>query len=345
MTSKRRILVIGSGKRVREAALPVIARAEEFFELDGILSRTPKFIESEGHDFDVGALSELTAARLSEVDLIYMVVSKPAVPKLLARLNELDVSHLDLLIETPVMLVRHLGHRSKLEAFRNVWVSEDCITLPCFDALRACLAAGEIGELRSVTFDRSAYAYHGMAMVKSLLGAKSIRRAKQRKHSAKRRERTIEVDNGLGATIFDPRDYSLGSMHIQGSSGSVSDRQAEHPNSLLLSAELEGEACTGIRAGESHRSLTPAERELMGQASQGEGITAWMDGMKRVGFLALLRRIADGQGAYPLGAAIEDSVVDYHLEKFGRYRATPWTRPDAPLTRMAFSLLTRLTDR
>ena len=64
-----------------------------------------------------------------------------------------------------------------------------------------------------------------------------------------------------------------------------------------------------------------------------------------VGFLALAARIAAGHGAYPLSDAVEDSVVDYHLEKLGRYRSTPFTRPDAPLARFAFSALTRLTDR
>jgi hypothetical protein len=66
-----------------------------------------------------------------------------------------------------------------------------------------------------------------------------------------------------------------------------------------------------------------------------------MEAMKRVGFLRLLRRIARGEGAYPIDSALEDMVVDYWLEKFGRYRATPLTRPDAPLGRALLRLLTR----
>ena len=38
-------------------------------------------------------------------------------------------------------------------------------------------------------------------------------------------------------------------------------------------------------------------------------------------------------------------MVDYHLEKLGRYRSTPLTRPDAPLARLAFAALTRLAGR
>ena len=43
------------------------------------------------------------ATSLAGVDLVYMVVAKPAVPGVLARLAQFDLSGTDLLIETPVM--------------------------------------------------------------------------------------------------------------------------------------------------------------------------------------------------------------------------------------------------
>ncbi|MFT7670626.1 MAG: hypothetical protein ACI8X5_003337 [Planctomycetota bacterium] len=338
----RRILVIGSGKRVCEAALPVIARAHGAFELEGIISRTPKTIQSDCKDHEVLGFDSLTAERLANIDLIYMVVSKTAVPKVLGRLGEFDCSKIDMLIETPVMLVRHLGHRSRLKPFRNVWVSEDCITLPCFDVLTKFLATGAIGEIKSATFDRSAYAYHGMAMVKTVLGGSRIRSASQSQLEPGRRKRTITLANGKTATVFDPRDYSKGTFLFQGESGSVSDQEG---SDFLLEPVLQGPACTAFRIGGVQRELSADEIELMGERSEGIGITAWMDGMKRVGFLNLLQRIADGTGAYPLEAAIEDSVVDYYLEKLGRYRATPITAPNSTFLRLAFSFLTKLTDR
>ena len=38
---------------------------------------------------------------------------------------------------------------------------------------------------------------------------------------------------------------------------------------------------------------------------------------------------------------MEDMVVDYALERLGRYRATPFTSPRGPIGRMTLSLLTR----
>ena len=337
-----RVLLIGSGKRVVEAALPVFRRAEGY-TIDGVVSRTPKTIRSEGVDVEVRGLDTLTRARLSEVDLVYMVVAKPAVPGALRRLAEVGADRLDLLIETPVLLVRHLGHRRLVEAFRNAWVSEDCATLPAFDAAREHFASGAAGPLERVTFDRSAYAYHGVAMAKAALGGGPVRGARQRALPGGLRERTVKVADGRVATLIDPRDYAAGTMTFHGATGALSDRPAD--GAARLEAVVAGGRCVAFRAGDARRELTPAEVELMGAPKEGVGVTAWMDGMKRVGFLALAERVRRGLGAYPLRDAIEDSVVDYHLEKLGRYVPTPLTRPDAPLARLAFSVLTRLAGR
>lgn len=337
-----RVLLIGSGKRVIEAALPVFRRAPGY-EIAGLASRTPKTITSEGDEFEVHGLDTLTRERLSEVDLVYMVVAKKAVPSVLRQLVDTGADALDLLIETPVMLVRHLGHRSLVEAFRNAWVSEDCTTLPCLDAARDCVASGAIGALESATFDRSGYAYHGVAMVKTALGGGPIRRARQRQIAGGLRERRYVVADGREAVVRDPRDYALGTLTFHGAAGELSDRDGA--DGLRLEAVTDSKRCLAFRAGDARRELTETEVELMGTRGEGVGVTAWMDGMKRVGFLKLAARIAAGEGAYPLSDAVEDSVVDYHLEKLGRYRSTPFTQPDAPLARFAFAALTRLTDR
>jgi hypothetical protein len=336
----RRVLVVGSGKRVVEAALPVFRRAEGF-ELEGVVSRRPKTIVSEGREVEVRGLETLTPERLSGVDLVYMVVAKGAVPSMLRRLAGVGVESVDLLIETPVLLVRHMGHRPLLDAFRAAWVSEDCLTLPCLDAARAHFESGASGALERVTFDRSAYAYHGIAMARAALGGGPIRRARQRRLSGGLRERRVVVGDGREATILDPRDYARGTMTFHGSTGTLTDR--DEPGTARLEAVVEGGRCTALRAGDARRELSPAEVELMGERGEGVGVTAWMDGMKRVGFLKLVEAIGAGRGACPVGDAVEDSVVDYHLEKLGRYLSTPLTRPDAPLARLAFAALTRLT--
>lgn len=343
--TRRRVLIIGSGKRVREAALPVFERASELFELAGVFSRTPKRIESEGREVLVRGLDTLSPAELATIDLVYMVVSKPAVPGVLRRLVSLGIRDCDLLIETPVMLFRHLGHLGLLRAFRNTWVSEDTSTLPCFDPLHDLVASGELGALKSARFDRSAYAYHGVAMAKAALSCTRVASARQKSLSGDTRQRDLTLVRADGArrhaTLLDPRDYSKGRMSFELERGRVAENSDEAgAPTLRLEPEFAGEGLTGFRLGDHRRTLDDAERSLMGTRGEGAGLTAWMDGMKRVGFLALIRQIAAGRGAYSLDQALEDAVVDYHLEKLGRYWSTPLTDPRRALSRWSYRLVT-----
>jgi hypothetical protein len=232
-----------------------------------------------------------------------------------------------------------------LRAFRNTWVSEDTSTLPCFDPLHQLERSGELGELRSACFDRSAYAYHGIAMAKAALGCERVLSARQQPLDAGRRQRTLTLRAASGerktATLLDPRDYGAGRMSFEFSKGSVADHSdGPETGRRLLEAEVDGVRVTGFRLGDHQRTLDDAERSLMGPRGDGPGLTAWMDGLKRVGFLALVREIAAGRGTYPLEQALEDAVVDYHLEKFGRYLATPATDPRCPLARLSYRLVT-----
>ena len=88
----RKVLIVGSGKRVQEAALPALRRLADRFTLAGIVSRSAKEIEVEGCRFAVSRLADLDAATLRAADLVYMVVAKPAVPSVLKTLTRHDVS-------------------------------------------------------------------------------------------------------------------------------------------------------------------------------------------------------------------------------------------------------------
>lgn len=342
---RKRVLIIGSGQRVREAALPAIARAKEHWDLAGVVSRQAKTIESGGKEHPVERLESLTPERLASIDLVYLVVSKSAVPTVLLRLGLLDLSGLDLLIETPVMLFRHLGYLGRLSPFRNVWVSEDCAELPCYDPLRAMVASGAVSEWTEARFDRSAYAYHGLAMAKAVLGRGPIRSARRRTLEGGGRERCIQLASGNRARIIEPRDYAKGRLSFTAAECTVADHQVKGPDTIRLAPIFKADRCVGFCADDVKEHLDDAEASLMGTPSQGEGVTAWMDGMKRVGFLRLLRSIGEGHGAYPLDEALEDAVVDYHLEKLGRYRSTLLTNPGSRLARFSYKLLTRLAGR
>lgn len=339
--SRKQITVIGSGKRVREAALPALRQLAELYDLRRIFAKRAKEITVEGQTYGVSAFEELTASDLEDSDLLYLAVSKDAVPSVLQKLKSYDLSRIDLLIDTPVVRFKHFRHVEHLEAFRNAWVAEDCVVLPWFDVVRATLASGAIGTLSGATFFRSAYAYHGVASAKALLGPTRVMRGRRRRLDGERAERILTLAGGRSVRVIEPRDYSQGYVIVHGSRGAISDGPLDVDGTLALETIVSDGSCHGFRVGDTRSELTASEIELMGPTDPGARVTACMEPMKRVGFYRLLHAIHAGTGAYALDEALDDMVVDYHLEKFGLYLANPFTSPRSGLGRFLLRTLTR----
>ncbi len=339
----RRVLVVGSGKRVREGVLPALRRLEGDLELEAVVARTAKAVEADGRSYDVEPLDALDAARMARVDLVVMAVAKDAVPRVLARLGALGAGGADLLIDTPVLRFKHLGHLGRLAAFRSASVAEDCTTLPCLDPLRQALDEGAIGPLRRVVLDRAGYAYHGLAMAKAIVGPARVVRGRRRRAGEGWR-RDVRFSNGVELVVHEPRDYRVGRIRAEGERGAISDEGGG--DALPWSAVVEAGACTGFRVGDRVVPLAPRDRELIGAPLEGAreplGVTPWMQGMKRVGLVRLLERVRDGGSAYPVAEAVDDTVVDYHLERLGRYVSNPLTHPRSAPGRALLGLLTKV---
>ncbi|MEM7310491.1 MAG: hypothetical protein AAF682_27700 [Planctomycetota bacterium] len=339
--SARGVLIIGSGKRVREAGLPALHRLPQDFEVRMVLARTAKELEADGRTYAVHAIDRLDAAALDGVGLVYLAVTKNAVPDVLRRLATLDVGGVDLLIDTPVVRFKHFRHIALLDAFRAAWVAEDCAYLPWLDPVRKAVAAGAIGEVEGALFYQSAYAYHGVATAKALLGDTRVKRARRRKMEKGFGLRELQLAGGKGAWIFEPRDYSVGRVALLGRSGSIADFEHDGPGHLQLSPVVEDGDVTGLRLGDEVTAFDDDEVQLLRGDAPELGLTARMDALKRVGFLRLLRAIAAGRGGYPIDDAIDDMVVDYYLEKLGRYLATPLTESRSGIARGLLKLVTR----
>jgi hypothetical protein len=335
--SPRSVVVIGSGKRVRDVALPAFLRLEQRFAIRQVWARTEKRLEAAGRGIDVAPFAKLASQDLQGANLVYLAVAKDAVPSVLRRLTELDVRGIDLLIDTPVVRFKHFRHAARCRAFQSASVAEDCVELPW---IQTVLAA--VGPLYRVELDRSAWAYHGVATAKALLASTAVRRARRRPLEHGAAERVLHLRGGGVARIVEPRDYSKGRIVCVGQGGTLSDRPAFGEKSLPLEVELMGGAVSALRAGSTRLVLDADESDLTRGDPEDATLTARMEAMKRVGFLRLLRRLAEGRRGYAVEQALEDTVVDYALEKVGFYAGTPFTSPRSALGRGLLGLATSL---
>lgn len=332
MSATKRVLVVGAGGRVTDAVLPVLARATALYELAGVFARKERAIDAHGVAHRVRPFVSLREAEVAAVDIVYVVVAKPAVGAVLASLARFDVSRIDLLLETPVVLFRNLHHARRVAPFHSAHVAEDISALPWLEVVRRATSSdGSLGAPEHLTLDRAGYAYHGVALAKALLGAHGVVSGRRRRAGGVE-TRALRMQGGGSVDWTSPRDYATGSFTLRCARGVLTDRlDAAGP---VLRPMLTGERCVGVEFDGLERGFDDDEVALAFGRDPRASITARMQDMKRIGLLALFRRLHAGLGAYPLQQGLDDMLVDYHLEKLGAYVSNPLTSAGGALRRV-----------
>jgi hypothetical protein len=359
--SVQRVVVLGAGQRVRDTILPALAALPDHYVVDGVFARSEKTIEARGVPYQTESFDNLTAARLDGVALVDLCVAKHAVPLVLRRLQACDPQRLSLMIETPVLLFKQLGALSLLDAFAAVHVSEDTSTLPWVETLAAARSAGLLGPPQRIVFAGSAWRYHGLAMTRTLLQSETIRSASRRREGPDAARVTLNMASGAVAEIIEPRDYKTGhwllhnapagtpAASITGAAGEddvlVTDAAQPSNGALQLQLVLDGRRCRGFRIGDVITELEPAESTLLGPVDGDATPTFLTDRLKAVGLMRLLCDMHAGRGGYPLELGLDDMLVDYLLEKLGRWRPSPFTSLRSSLGRRLLPTALKLVSR
>ncbi|MHC5211707.1 MAG: GMC oxidoreductase [Planctomycetota bacterium] len=350
----RRVVVVGGGGRVRTDVLPALLSLPAMYGVAGVFARSAHPVEAGRHVVDSRPLKSLRAEDLEGIDLIHLAVSKGSVPAALNRLLAHDVSGIDLLIDTPVLLLKHMHHVKRLSAFRKVWVAEDCATLPWLPLVQRAVEQGLIGTPTDLVLDRSAYRYHGYALAKTMLACPGIVSARRTRNAGGGTTHEIRLTNRTIVRLVGPRDYASGRWRLSGTEGSITDARdddgidlpASGPRPRLhLEMCVERDACTGFRLGELTEALDESERRLLGHVQPGESVTARMDDLKRVGLVRMLRAMHAGGGGYGLLDGLDDMLVDSVCERVGRYRATPLTSVHSSAARGVYAAVTGIVSR
>lgn len=336
---KYHCIIIGSGRRVRETALPAFLAAGPAFQIAGVFARTPKTIETGGRTFAVRALAEARALA-GKINFVYVAVGKKSVADVARRLLDMGFGSCTLLIDTPVLLIKHLRHLPLLQQFRESFVAEDCIALPWYETARRAA-----GRIERIEFHQSAYAYHAFAMGKALAGADAVVSARVEKGPGGSNLRNVIFNNGARMTVVDPRDYSKGRFVVHGAASVISDRPAPGENYISITPKIMEDRFCGIRCGTFETAFDDATLALTGGSPAPATLTAGMETLKRAGFLQLLNSIAAGRGGYSLISGIEDMLVDYWLMRRGRYAAGGVMDIRNPRGRVFYRLLSQTVGR
>lgn len=305
---KKNILIIGIGKRTRNDILPAL-QASGKFNVIGIYARTAREVQVGEAFYSVKKLDSLTANELAQADWIYMGVLVQDLMNVLKFLSSFATKNVRLLMDTPVLPRRYAKAKKYFDNFLETVVAEDVIYLPWIDPLRNVLG----GKITRLVFDQSAYAFHGIALAKTLVDSRKFKKARIEAVNGKKTVQLVSPA-GVHVSVIEPRDYSKGHMIFSGPAGTVSDSLPYNDSSMrpIISKGL----CIGLNIGGIAKNFSEAESKLVGPVPENATITSLTLQLKRIGMMTMLNSLAENENG---GWSVEDAFQDIRLHEYVHY--------------------------
>ncbi len=317
MSIMKNILIVGAGtRRVQADILPAI-EATGMFAISGVYAQRPRNIQVGTHQYAVESLKNLQKEAVEKADWLYIGVPSASVSSVLRFISQFDTKHLGLIIDTPVFPWKYSGNKKYFKNFARVVAAEDIVYLPWINPIRKILG----GEVSTLVFNRSAYRYHGIALIKTLIGTSRFTRARLKKMGEKT---TLELES-MGTerkaktTIVEPRDYATGTFTLSGPKGSITDdpRVSNMPKILPV---ISGGMCVGLDIAGERLDFNPVQRNLIGPVSKNATVTSLTLQLKRLGLMTLFSGLAQNPaGSRKIEEALADTRLDELVHYFGRW--------------------------
>lgn len=174
LNSQRRIRFgfIGGGHRVETIYAPVMKALSEEVEVCGVATSSPEGAKRISQKTGwVGGTDSRALVEREKPDGLIVAVPPGSVDSVYLGLVELGVP---LLLETPACWNERTGRRLLKEGRKRkllAGVAEQFPFLPEFQLQRKLISLGLIGHVKSVVNNFAVYDYHGIALLRSLLGS------------------------------------------------------------------------------------------------------------------------------------------------------------------------------
>ena len=231
---KKNILIIGSGQRVQHTILPAVLCLHKHFHLVGVFSRKEKMLIN---SYKLGKIQTITDYRkidFSSLDIIIVAITTANLPDVLKTMSYNKTHNVVLLLDTPVIPIRQFWAVKYFKLFKSVYVTEDYISMTLFDEVQKIIRKGLIGKLRHIYLLHNAYRHHAVAIMKKISSVDYVQYIYKRTISDRVSELRVRLPHGIGATILEPRDYSVGRLFIVGDKGFIADYPLAGENRVIV---------------------------------------------------------------------------------------------------------------
>ncbi len=314
----KKVLIIGSGYRVESVILPALYGLRGELLVSAVYSKSSKSLilgKKLGLDKTITTLDKID---FSKIDLIIVAVPIHQVKKILVLLSSRDLSHVVLMLDTPVMAFRDILAVRYFKNFKNVLISEDTIALPPFILARKLIEDGRIGSVHNVVFFHNGYKYHALASLKMLVGDENILSIRSQRLQQGYGLKRIKFSKGVEASLFEPRDYTKGKFIIQGEKGMIVDYEHANKKALSIGYLAEGGIYKGLTLDGIQIPHDEIDKKYLSIDVNDMHDPSLMNSMKIRGFMDLLMATADEQlksKRYSPSEGIFDSLAIYISEQ------------------------------
>lgn len=244
--SKKALLLIGSGGYIQQTVLPALMVLAQQFSVKGLINKsgaTPTAITQMIPTLRASA--DLASIDFASIDIIFVCIPHLSVPALLNKMSGLSLSHITLIVCTPVLGIKDGHYRSRFKSFKQTLAFENAFCLPPVVLAKRLIDEGKIGKLKKVYLNHSGYRYHGMALIRSLYNGAYPSYGRTLSFG-QYFEYSLKFPGGRHATMLQPKDHAAGYFMLAGSKGIISDHPLQAKNTLVINS-LQDE--TGLFAG------------------------------------------------------------------------------------------------
>ena len=221
--NRKRVLIVGSGKRVQNSILPALTYLGDDYIIQGVTSKTNKNHQQIRKNWDIPTSTRIRNFDLSRVDWIVIAVDLNEVPVVIKEICSCSMEDKEIFLDTPVLDIQDLSNMSLLKKFKKVYTTEESVVLPQFRMAKNLIDQGKIGALKRIWLFHSGYKYHAIATIRSLVNDNNILKIHHKEITKQCFEIIMNFKNGVTATIIEPRDYNSGRFLISGTNGLIAD--------------------------------------------------------------------------------------------------------------------------
>lgn len=327
---KKNVLLVGSGNRVKGTVLPALYSLRDEFHLIGVLSRTKKYLTQWYGNTPLSTETNFKKFDVSKADILYISVSINNVDSVLRKFNNHDVSHVTLILETPVNHLKDVRTLKHLKKFKKVVVAEDLIELRMYTEAKKLIDSGVIGNLKYINLMHYGALHHTIALLKFLSDSNSIIFIRKIARGVAE-ELRIRCGNGAYANLLWPRDYDNARYLFVGDQGTIADYPISKDNHICISVQKTPEnGYAGIRIDGKPQDSTEEEelfnkylpKYRLREVSIHEPL--WMNQMKIHSLMRILRSACEPDGfKYSPINAYYDWLPRIFFKRFGFFLDIP----------------------